>query len=196
MSLDAILNLLISNNLTADELLLVYLTFLATDEENNEKYFRKWYENGGSLKLKSLFNSLKEKGIILKNYNPESYIPNEIEFNNHFIKRWLKNSGELGQELFEAYPPFMYLNGKYVPIKNISKKWNSLDEFYFFYGMQIGHNPDKHKEVMDILKWAIDNDKISFGICSFVIDHQWETLKKLKDDPSINLIASTSLLDE
>lgn len=90
----------------------------------------------------------------------------------------------------------MYLNGNYVPIKNISKKWNSLSEFYFFYSKEIGHSPEKHKEIMEILEWAKANDKITFGICSFVIDHQWETLKQLRDNPEIETRASTSLLDE
>jgi hypothetical protein len=41
---------------------------------------------GGQAKLKSLFESLKEKGIIKKNYNPEKFIPDEIEFNQNFLK--------------------------------------------------------------------------------------------------------------
>jgi hypothetical protein len=46
-----------------------------------------------------LFESLKEKGIIKKNYNPSSYDPDEIEFNQHFIKQYFKLTGVLGQEL-------------------------------------------------------------------------------------------------
>lgn len=73
-------------SLSADELLLVYLTLLARDEEGHPEYFTQWFQNGGQPKLRDLFNSLKEKGIILKSYNPNSYIPNEIEFNKHFTK--------------------------------------------------------------------------------------------------------------
>jgi hypothetical protein len=40
----------------------------------------------GQTKLRSLFESLKEKGIIKKNYNPEKFIPDEIEFNQSFLK--------------------------------------------------------------------------------------------------------------
>ena len=78
MELNTILNLMASYNLTADELLLIYLTFLARDEENHGEYFSKWFSNGGSNQLRNLFNSLKDKGIIHKNYNPETYIPNDI----------------------------------------------------------------------------------------------------------------------
>ena len=38
MELDTILNLMITYNLTADELLLVYLTFLAREEEGHPEY--------------------------------------------------------------------------------------------------------------------------------------------------------------
>ena len=86
MELSTILNLLITYDLTADELLVVYLTFLARDEEGHPEYFTKWFTNGGNVKLRSIFESLKQKGIIHKDYNPTEYNPNEIEFNKNFLK--------------------------------------------------------------------------------------------------------------
>lgn len=193
MNISTILDLLSDYNLTADELLLVYLTFMARDEEGHPEYFKRWFESGGSSKLRSLFNSLKEKGIILKSYNPASYIPNEIEFNQHFLKSWTKHSKILGKELFDAYPPFMNINGKYAPLKDISKRFASLDDFYFFYSSQIGHNPAKHKEVMDILNWAKLNNHLNFGILNFVISNQWEMLKELRENPDLIPISSESI---
>jgi hypothetical protein len=38
-----------------------------------------------------------------------------------------------------------------VSLKNISKKFDSLDEFFFAYSSTIKHNPEKHKEIMEIL---------------------------------------------
>jgi len=102
--------------------------------------------------LRALFNSLQEKGIISKSYNPKEYEPNDIEFNKNFLKVWAKNAGELGEELFSAYPSFININGKYAPLRDISKKFNSLDEFYFFYANSIGFDREKHKEVMNILE--------------------------------------------
>ena len=58
----------------------------------------------------------------------------------------------MGQELFEAYPPFLSSNGKLLPLKNIAKKYNTLDEFFFAYSSAIKHNPEKHKEVMELLE--------------------------------------------
>ena len=191
MELDTILNIMISYRLTADELLLVYLTFLAQEEENHPEYFIKWFSNGGKSKLKDLFESLKEKGIIHKDYNPDSYNPDDIEFNKNFLKGWLKLSGEMGKELFDAYPPFLNIQGKLASLKNISKKFYSLDDFFFFYSSKIKHNPDKHKEVMDILQWAKDNGKINFGILEYVASEKWNDLMYLRDHPQEGQIEST-----
>lgn len=184
-------------HISADELLLIYLTFLARDEEGHPEFFAQWFNNGGQEKLRDLFNSLKDKQLIHKDYNPEIYKPNEIEFNKSFLKSWLKNSAVYGRELFDAYPPFININGRYAPLKDISKKFSSLDDFFFFYSTQIGNNPEKHKEVMDILNWSKENGHLNFGILSFVISNQWDALKELRDNPEIAPISQSSIyIDE
>lgn len=182
--------------LTADELLLIYLTFIARDEEGHSEFFSQWFNGGGKERLRDLFNSLKEKGIIHKNYNPEKFVPNEIEFNLNFIKSWTKNSLELGLELFNAYPPAMRIDQRYVPLRDISKRFSSLDDFFFFYSAQIGHNPAKHREVMELLEWGKENNFINFGILNFAISHQWEYLKQLRDNPELAPIATNICIDE
>lgn len=178
-------------NLTSEELLLVYLTFLARDEENHAEYFTKWFSNGGNTRLRDLFNSLKEKNIIHKNYNPETYNPNDIEFNKNFIKSWIKNSGKLGQELFDEYPAFVNISGKMCSLRNISKQFHSLDELFFHYSVQIGHNPEKHEEIMELLRWGKRNGKINYGILEFVNSHKWIDLKALKEGNYEGQIEST-----
>ena len=168
-------------NMTADELLLCYLTFLARDEEDHAEYFTKWFSNGGQARLRDLFNSLKDKGIIHKSYNPSTYNPNDIEFNKNFIKGWIKNSGQLGQELFDAYPSYIQISGKPAPLRGISRQFHSLDEFFFHYSVQIGHSIEKHKEIMELLEWAKKNHKITGGILDFVNSRRWLDIKELKE---------------
>lgn len=196
MEINTILNLLITYKLTADELLLIYLTFLAQDEEGHPEYFAKWFNNGGNSQLRNLFESLKQKSVIKKDYNPESYNPNEIEFNKNFLKSWLKNSGEMGQELFDAYPPFMSSGGKLYALKNIAKKFNTLDEFFFAYSSTIKHNPDKHKEVMELLEWGKEHNQINYGICEFIISAKWTELAYLREHPQEGEIGDTFSLYE
>ena len=183
--------------LTADELLLIYITFLARDEEgSHSEFFSQWFNSGGKERLRDLFNSLKTKGIIHKNYNPETYVPNDIEFNLNFIKSWTKNSMELGLELFNAYPISMRIDDRNVPLRDISKRFSSLDDFFFFYSTQIGHNPKKHAEILELLEWGKANNHINFGILNFVISHQWEYLKQLRDNPELVPVVSNICIDE
>ena len=81
-------------NLTADELLLVYLFFLAQREENDGlghgELFAHWYTNGGAERLHDLFESLKNKNIINKDCKPNG--PSDVEFNKTFIKGFMKHS--------------------------------------------------------------------------------------------------------
>ena len=191
MELNTILNICIAYNLTFDEFFLIYMTLLARDEENHEEYINKWFSNGGKDRLRDLFNSLKSKGIIHKDYNPEVYNPNNIEFNKNFLKGWYKQSGEMGQELFNEYPPFLSINGRLMSLRNIAKKFYSLDDFYFYYSSTIGHNPDKHKEIMELVKWGKENDLIRVGILEFIASHKWDELKYLKENNVEGEVASS-----
>lgn len=195
MELNTILNICIAHNLTFDEFFLVYMTLLARDEENHSEYLAKWFANGGKDRLRELFNSLKEKGIILKSYNAESYVPNDIQFNKNFIKNWYKQSGEMGQELFDSYPGFVEVKGKLYSLKNISKKFYSLDEFYFYYSATIGHNPEKHREIMDILAWAKEKNLINFGILEFCASRKWEMFKEMREKGIDNKVADTIYIE-
>lgn len=182
MSLDTILNIMSEYKLTADELLLVYLTFIAQSENgSNTDYFVRWYDSYGKYNLKNLFESLKEKGVILKNYNPSAYIPEEIEFNSNFLKKYFKLTGQLGQELYNAYPSYMYINGKIVSLKNISKVFRDLNELYFKYASIIKHNVNKHKEILDILEWAKSQDLVTVSLTEFIISCKWNEYKELRD---------------
>lgn len=196
MEINTILNLLITYNITIEELLVIYLTFLARDEEGHPEYFSKWFSNGGNNRLRSIFESLKEKGIILKDYNPDIYDPNDIRFNKNFLKSWLKNSGEMGQELFEAYPPFLETPQKLYPLKNIAKKYDTLDQFFFAYSSAIKHNPETHKKIMELLEWGKANNHINYGITEFVISQKWKELEYLKDNGIESDIAINTLTDD
>lgn len=89
------------------------------------------------------------------------------------------------------------INGRYTPLRDIAKRFSCLEEFCFFYSVQIGHNPEKHKEVMEILEWAKSENLLNCGILSYVISHQWESYKQLRDNPELAPISQNSIyLDE
>ena len=77
---------------------------------------------------------------------------------SEFVKDFYKCSFELGKELFEIYPMFGIINGETVGIRSVSKKFDSLEDFYRFYGKSIRWNPDKHKEILELVEWAKENN--------------------------------------
>ncbi len=135
---------------------------------------------------------LQNKGILNKSYyippKGERFEPMDVEFNKTFVKGFLKASFEMGKELFETYPMFGNINGCTVPLRGISKKFDSLEDFYRAYGKAIKWNPETHSKIIDTLQWAKDNTQfIQFSLASFVVDHRWEELEALRNGEIANI---------
>lgn len=178
--------------LTPTELFAVKTILLAQD--NEDEYIFKFNNilNGLNIKFRDILISLQNKSIILKSYK----IPKEgevlkledIEINKLFIKSYYKASFELGKELFDIYPMFGDIGGNIISLRTVSKKFNSLEDFYRFYGKSIRWNPNTHKEIIELIKWAKENTTfINCSISSFCINQMWNELKALKDGQLINI---------
>lgn len=178
--------------LTPTELFAVKTILLAQD--NEDEYIFKFNNilNELDIKFRDILISLQNKSIILKSYK----IPKEgevlkledIEINKLFIKSYYKASFELGKELFDIYPMFGDIGGNIISLRTVSKKFNSLEDFYRFYGKSIRWNPNIHKEIIELIKWAKENTTfINCSISSFCINQMWNELKALKDGQLINI---------
>ena len=174
--------------LTAEETLLIDLLFLASIEEGHKEYLIKYLnmpvEKSG---LGDLLVSLQNKGVITKQYKipakGQRFDPEALEFNKNFLHNYRKFSGELGVEFFSEYPTVAIIDGKEVPLKNYAKKFSTEEEFYYAYGKAIGWKLDKHKEVLELIKWAKDNNcnLLNMNIADFVISKMWRSVEELKD---------------
>lgn len=137
--------------------------------------------------------SLQNKGMILKSYkipnSGEKFNPLDVEINKNVVKTFWKASFELGSELFETYPMFATINGAVVSIRSISKKFNTPEDAFRYYGKVINWNPEKHQEIMDLIKWEQNNEVhfINMSLSSFIIDQKWNELKALKDGKLVNV---------
>ena len=78
---------------------------------------------------------------------------------------------------------FTNIEGKVVGLRGISKKFDSLEDFYRFYGKAIKWDPKIHQRIIDLLNWEQNNNIgfLNMTILSFVIDHRWEALQDIKD---------------
>jgi hypothetical protein len=170
--------------LTSNEIDLAVAIFMAQDEEANPKYLMTWYKIHGHEIFKNSLIGLKNKEVILKSFiipvEGARFSPNSVEFNKTFLKIFLKHSGQMGKELWEAYPSFMIINGRAMSLKNIIKEnvgYRNLDEFFFAYGKSIKFDPEKHKEVLEITEKANKAGMLNEGILSYVGNQRWDILK-------------------
>lgn len=185
-------------NLNTEETFVLELLFLASAEENHSEHLYEFYNSKlNILSLREILMNLQDKGIILKSYviQKENSIfePRNVAFNKNFLNKYMKFSGELGQELFNVYPHFVTINGITYNIANFAKKFNSEEEFYYSYGKAIGWNYEKHLEIIDLIKWAKDNTNfLNHNICDFVIAKEWNRLDELKNgETNVNIIFDT-----
>ena len=206
MELKNMLDAMTMYNLDANEYLFLYLLFLAQIDENDglgrSNLLFLWCQNDSNVKkINDLIESLKGKNIIKKDfvYVQGETDPSSIPINKSIVKSLFKHSPEMGEELWNIYPDNTTINGITYSWKNICGKgstFNSLDDFFYFYGKQINHNPILHKEIIDLINWAKEYKQIRFSIREFVVSHKWEELKRIKESGSnIDEIAETSFID-
>lgn len=176
--------------LDANQLLLLEIILIAQegdDAEIAQLYFQS--KAKGSL-LNNLIK-LQEVGVILKSYKMpskgERLDLNTIPINKNLVKDFYKCSFELGKELFEVYPQFATINNMPVGIRSVSKKFDSLEDFYRFYGKTIRWKSDFHNHIVELVKWANENNILNTTLANFVIDHKWEELEALKNGELVNV---------
>ena len=192
INLEEELSILEKYRLTPTELFSIQTILLAQD---NESDFLIRFNNILTLidiKFRNILISLQNKGIILKSYSiPDegsSLNLEEIPFNKGFIKNFYKSSFELGKELFDTYPMFGEIGGNVIPLRGVAKYFQSLEDFYKFYGKSIKWDPILHNKIIELVKWAKDNTNfLNCSISSFCINQMWNELEALKNGNVANI---------
>lgn len=176
--------------LTPTELFTCKLLLIA-QEEGVEDYIIRYAKIDNGCSIKTTLESLQSKGIILKSYKipkvGEKLVIEDIEFNKNFKKNIHKASFDLGKELYENYPQTTYVKGQVFNLRRVSKKFNSLEEAFFKYGKYIRFNEEVHKEVIELVKWGIDNGYNFTTLDSFIVDQDWNNIKNVRDGGDINV---------
>lgn len=174
--------------LTAEEVLLIDLLFLASIEEGHKEYLVKYFTMPVTrTDLRDLLLSLQAKGIITKQYKVpdkgQKFDPECVIFNQNFLNNYRKFSGDLGAEFLMTYPHNGLINGIEVPLNNWAKKFSTEEEFYYAYGKSIGWKQDKHEEVLELIRWAKDNNcnLLNMNIADFMISKIWQNISELKN---------------
>lgn len=191
LSLNEEINICINNNLTPSELFILRLLFLAQDGEPS--YIVNYLNNTDNAKhlLITVLTSLQSKGIILSGFKiPEegqSLKFTEIPINKNFVKRYIRESNQLGKEIFDLYPPFMTINGRMASIKNITKAGLfSIDDFCLYYSKQIKLSGVTHDRVIEALKFGIEHNLIRYSLLEFISSQKWNEIEYIQQSGDIN----------
>lgn len=179
--------------ITSDELLFLTVLLLLQDGENDYTFISHYLSlptdcrNG----IRELLVSLQNKEIITKSYKipdkGQKFVPEDVTINKNFVKNFYRCSFDIGKELFENYPMFGLINGEPVGIRSVSKKFDSLEDFYRYYGKTISWKPEKHAYIMELVEWAKERNLLVTTLANFVIDHKWEELEALRNGEIANI---------
>lgn len=187
MILDNELCILERYKLTPTELFAIQVILLAKEEREY-----KWLQRFAQIqKLRPIIESLREKGIILKSYKipkeGEKLIVEDIPFNQNFQKQYFRASFDMGQELFETYPQFLTINGVCYNARRISKKYDSLEDAFTKYAKAINYKDEIHQQVIENIKWGIDNGYNFTTLDDFIADRSWTALEAYRNGNGINV---------
>jgi hypothetical protein len=199
LSLKEEISIYINSKLTPTELFIIRLLFLAIDGDSS--YLLNYLNNVSDSKklLRDTLNSLKDKKII----NSVFKIPeegevlnfNNIPFNKNFIKMYVRESNEIGKEFFDAYPPFININGKLCSIKNFTKAGlYSFDDFCLFYAKQLKNNSVTHERIMEALEFGKNNNLINYTILEFISSKKYEEIEYIRNSGNVNGYQNSELI--
>lgn len=199
LSLKEEINIYINNGLTPSELFILRLLFLAQDGDLSliNNYISN-ADNGKEV-FKVVLKSLQNKGVILASFKMpkegETLKFTDIPINKNFVKRFIKESNQIGKEFFDAYPPFIYINGRMASIKNITKAGLfSIDEFCFFYGRQLKLSSVKHERVMEALEYGKEHNLINYSILEFIASQKWNEIEYIRTSGEVAGYQNSELL--
>jgi hypothetical protein len=199
ISLTEEINIYINSGLTPTELFITRLLYLALDGDSS--YLQNYVTNtsNGRQVLRSVLESLKIKEVINLSYK----LPKEggsldikaIPFNKNFLKKYIRESHELGKELFDAYPPFVNIKGRFFSLKNFTKaNLFSLEDFCIFYAKSIKNAKVTHERVMDALEFGKNNNLVNYSIVEFIASLKYLEIEFIKQNGDINGYSNAELI--
>lgn len=199
LSLREEIDICVNSGLTPTELFILRLLFLAIDGDSSLLVDYLSNIKDGKVLFRNVLVSLQEKKVILSGFKipdeGESLKFDKIPINKNFIKMYLRESNELGKELFEKYPMFMFINNKMASIRNITKGgFFSLDDFSRYYAKQIKLNKVTHDKVMSSLEDGINNNLIRYSLLEFIASQKWNEIDYIMNSGNIAGYDNTEML--
>lgn len=148
------------------------LYFLKLTETEDWENMYKYTETNARFTIHEIKDLIKKKYLINNNITEKFEADNFIVTDKY--NKLLKTSPNsiLGEEFWELYPSFFWINEKKIPTKSTDK-----EVFILNYVKKI-KNKTIHKRIINALVYAISRNQISMGILKWFNSEQWIEIEK------------------
>ncbi len=133
-----------------------------------------WTEHGLPFK-RSEVEDLVRRGLIAPSQDPTENGLDSYSMPEDVKPRFIIVNTDPGVDFWEAYPPFMWIDGRKVPLKGTSR-----DDFEDKYNKRINGNLVRHRRIMRALNYAKAHNQVNIGIEKWFGGEMWvEILKEM-----------------
>lgn len=172
LNVERYLEILEKTKLTQEEFIFLYLIF-RKKYEAIKTYKRIYPTDDGSMIGEKGKQFLIEKGYLV--HSGDGTKPSDYEITEKFTRLYLSNIFNAADELIDAYPGFIKINGVPQTLINMDRY-----QFAIKYGERIDHSIDEHLEILKDVKFGRDHDLIRVGIDMFLGAQMWEKLREIR----------------
>ncbi len=166
-----------THKLSINEFFILYLTYresIASGPKKNEEYkllYKYITEVEGLSTNKERIKSLEKRGFCVdKNVeSAKDYWPDQIELKPKFYNNLFKFLGGASEEIWEAFPPMINMDGKTFAARTISP-----EEFEPLYNKAIKNDPQTHKKVLEALIKQKTEGNVMCGLKKWIECRYWE----------------------
>lgn len=160
------------NKMSQQKFLFLYL-IRRKDYESIKIYMEAFPTHDGSMIGEAAKQELIDEGFIEK--VGESTKVTDYVITEKFNKLFLNNYFEAAYEVWDAYPAYVRIDGKNIPLTNMDKY-----AFANLYGERIDYSVDEHLEVIKDIRFGVEHNLISSNIEKFVRSQSWEKLREIR----------------
>lgn len=154
--------------------------FLAIMYEKNYKLIYMIKDISNNVLSKDELQDLLDRDYLYNWNDTGAYKLDQFELTEKCTKMFdAKCTWACAEQFIEAYPKWLYINGKQVPARSCDL--DTLEKEYYRKVVKRGLHPT----VMEQLQWAVKNHKISMGIEKWFSSRQWESIAEMRDTTSI-----------
>lgn len=161
---------LCKHNLSGDQFLFCCLIY----ERRYSLIYKLFNERNGI--FQGEIDDLIARGYLIDNNTGIESHPDMYQVTEKFTKDLYGDEMEMWEELINTYPMFIFIDQKRIPAQSCD-----LDELRKVYFSKV-KSVRRHKEIITLLKKAIDMDMVSMGIEKWIKSSQWRAVEQESTD--------------